>query len=149
MLRPALALFTLLAVSVSVPAQIEEDPREKMKEILEQVANEMAQIDKWLRESSRSSDAARGMKENVERLDTLLDSVSESQKRVVQGIDDLLKEAEKMKSGQSGNPLEGGKQGQKQQQCGENERQRRQRNRRRQMPQEPQQLDDPLHDALL
>ena len=140
MLRPAMALLTLLAVSV--PAQIEEDPRTKMKEILEQVANEMAQIDKLLQESSRSNDAARGMKANVERLDKLLDSVSESQKRVVQGIDDLLKEAEKMKGDQQGNPLEGGKPGQKQQPRGRDERQRRQRNRGRQRPQEPPELDD-------
>ena len=92
----AFALLTALTVPIS--AQIEEDPREKMQEILDQVAKDMKQIDTWLQESSRSKDATKAMKNNVARLNKLLESVGESQKQVVKGIDELLKEAEKMKS---------------------------------------------------
>lgn len=93
------ATFVLLtALAVPLPAQIEEDPKARMQEILDDVADQMGQIDKWLQESSRDKGAAQeGMKKNVQNLEKLLDSVGKSQKQVVKGIDDLLKEAEKMK----------------------------------------------------
>ncbi len=96
----AFALLAALAVPAS--AQIEEDPREKVQEILDQVAKDMKQIDSWLRESSRSKNAGKAMKENVERLDKLLESVGKSQKQVVTGIEELLKQAAKMKSDSDG-----------------------------------------------
>jgi DnaJ-domain-containing protein 1 len=90
------ALFAAFTIPLS--GQIQEDPREKVQEILDQVAKDMKQIDSWLQESSRSKDAGAAMKKNIARLDKLLESVGESQKQVVKGIDELLKEAEKMKS---------------------------------------------------
>ena len=90
--------FVLLAaLAAPLSAQIQEDPREKMREILNQIADEMKQIDSWLQETSRSKNASQAMKENVSRLNKLLDSVGKSQKQVVKGIDDLLKEAQKLK----------------------------------------------------
>src|SRR5690606_6408688 len=66
--------IALLAVLVApLHAQFEEDPRQKMKEILDQVAKEMTQIDQWLQESSRNSDARKGMARNVEQLNKLLE----------------------------------------------------------------------------
>lgn len=93
MKRAAIVFLTALAV----PLQAQDDPREKMKEILEQVAGEMNEIDKLLQKTSRSKDAAKSMKKNLASLDKLLDSVGKSQQRVVNGIDELLKQAEKMK----------------------------------------------------
>ena len=91
-------LFVLLtALAIPLPAQIEADPRAKMQELLDAVADEMKQIDKWLQESSRSKDAAKAMEKNVSRLNKLLDHVVKSQEQVVKGIDELLKEAQKLK----------------------------------------------------
>ncbi|MEE2886364.1 MAG: hypothetical protein VX951_02920 [Planctomycetota bacterium] len=98
------AIVFLTALAVPLPAQ--DDPREKMKEILEQVAHEMAEIDKLLQETSRNKEAAKSMKKNLENLNKLLDNVGKSQERVIQGIDDLLKQAEKMK-GKPGDPMSG------------------------------------------
>lgn len=92
-----LAILAAIAATASLPAQIEQDPRKRIQEIMDQVADEMTQIDKWLQNSSRSRGAAEAMQKNVQRLDKLLDDVGKSQKRVVKGIDDLLKEAQKLK----------------------------------------------------
>lgn len=98
------AIVFLTALAVPLPAQ--DDPREKMKEILEQVAHEMSEIDKLLQETSRSKEAAKSMKKTLEHLDKLLDNVGKSQERVIKGIDELLQQAEKMK-GQPGDPMSG------------------------------------------
>jgi len=111
MKRAAIVLWTALAA----PLTAQEDPREKMKEILEQVANEMGEIDRLLQETSRNKEAAKSMKANIEKLDQLLDNVGKSQERVVQGIDELLKQAQKMK-GKPGDPMSGNKPGKSQQQ---------------------------------
>ncbi|MCB9869335.1 MAG: hypothetical protein H6837_05715 [Planctomycetes bacterium] len=92
---PFLLLFGLAA---PVCAQIEtEDPKAKIQEILDNVANEMKEIDKLLQESGRSKEAAKSMKSSVQKLDKLLDQVGKSQGKVVKGIDELLEQAEKMK----------------------------------------------------
>lgn len=107
MKRAAIALL----IAFTAPLQAQEDPREKMKEILEQVANEMTQIDKLLLETSRNKESAKQMKktlESLEKLNKLLDNVGKSQERVVKGIDELLKQAEKMK-GKPGDPMSGEK----------------------------------------
>lgn len=98
------AIVFLTALAVPLPAQ--DDPREKMKEILEQVAREMSEIDKLLQETSRNKEAAKSMKKTIEHLDKLLDNVGKSQERVIKGIDELLQQAEKMK-GQPGDPMSG------------------------------------------
>ena len=105
----------LLWAALAAPLSAQEDPREKMKEILEQVANEMGEIDRLLQETSRNKEAAKSMKANIENLDKLLDNVGKSQERVVQGIDELLKQAQKMK-GKPGDPMSGEKPGKSQQQ---------------------------------
>ena len=93
--RSAILLWAALAAPLS--AQIEGDPRAKIQEILDEVAGEMEQIDQWLLEGSRTKDAARGIAANGKRIDELLEIVGKSQERVVQGIDELLKEADKLK----------------------------------------------------
>lgn len=98
----AILLFAVLVAPLK--AQFEADPRQKMKEILDQVAKEMTQIDKWLQESSRSSDASKGMARNVEQLNKLLDQAGEAQSKVIKGIDDLLDAAQKMQDQASGSP---------------------------------------------
>ena len=138
MKNTAFALLTVMALTHGVlPAQIEQDPRKRIQEILDEVAEEMAQIDKWLQDTSRSKAAAKAMKENIRRLNELLDNVGESQKKVVKGIDDLLKEAQKMKGNQKGDPFS--KKNQQQQQRQQQQRDQ-QRSQRRQPPQ-PQQRD--------
>jgi hypothetical protein len=79
------------------------------------------------------------MKQNVENMEKLLESVGKSQKQVVKGIDDLLKEAQKMKgqSGSSSCPFGPTGEGQKPKDQQANGQPREQRNR------QPRQLQKP------
>lgn len=99
-----ITLFAVLAAASTLPlgAQIDptqaEDPAQKMREIMNQVAQEMTEIDDLLQKTSRSKKAATaGMKESIRGLEKALDSVGKSQRQVVQGIDALLDQAEKLK----------------------------------------------------
>jgi hypothetical protein len=141
-MRRLALLATLAAIAIPLPAQIEEDPRQKMQEILNKVAEEMQLIDKWLQESSRSKDAAKGMSRNIAQLEKLLDSVGKSQQEVVKGIDDLLNQAQKMKSqGDKSDPSKKKNQQRSQQQRRQRQQQQRdgQQQKRRRELQKPQQ----------
>ena len=89
------AFVILTAIAVPLPAQIEEDPRVRVQEILDDVADEMRQIDSLFRQTSRAKPIVLDL-HKAENRTKLLDSVGKSQKRVIQGIDDLLEQARKM-----------------------------------------------------
>ena len=145
-MKTAAALALLTALTVPLHAQIESDPRQKMQEILDELAQEMKQIDKWLQESSRTKDAAKGMRRNMDRMHELLDSVGKSQKQVVKNIDDLLKETQRMKEQGKGQPQDS-EQSQKQRQQQQRDRERQRSGRQPRRLQRPQQNQQQQPDA--
>ncbi len=90
----------LVLTAVPLAAQI-DDPRERLKDISRRIAEEMQEIDKLLLQR----DAA-GAGERIERaakqMQELLDQAQQSQDRVVQGIDELIRQIEQMQQPGSG-----------------------------------------------
>lgn len=108
-----LALFA--AVMFTAPANAQIGPEDKIRDILEKVSEEMAEIDRLLLQSSRTP-AGEGMQRNVDRLKELMEQTRGSQGEVVQSIDELIDELQKMSqqsssgSGQAGEPQQGDQQ---------------------------------------
>ncbi|MEM7204280.1 MAG: hypothetical protein AAF628_28735 [Planctomycetota bacterium] len=99
------AFFTLaLSALVAAPRAQFERPEERIREIAEEVATEMKEIDRLLLEAGRggSRSAAEGMTRVTERLDELLDQSKTSQQTVVERIDELIEEILKMPGQQGG-----------------------------------------------
>lgn len=92
----------LLAVTAPLPAQF-VDPRKKIREIVEEVAQEMREIDRMLLQTggAGAQKAAERMARNAERIEKLLEQTRNSQGKVVDRIDKLLEEIQKM-AGQNG-----------------------------------------------
>jgi ribosome-associated translation inhibitor RaiA len=86
-----LASFVIAAAAPHASAQI--DPGEAVRKIAETIEKEMSEIDRLLRESSRSGGANA---EASAKIRELIDGTRQSQSKVVQGIDDLVEELEKM-----------------------------------------------------
>ena len=103
-----------------------ENPAEKIKEIAEEVAKELQEIDRLLLQTGTGSNAAEGMKSAAKRMGELLDQSKASQGKVVNKIDELIKTLEQMKGqqSQSGGQSQGQQRdGQKQRQQGQQQRQ--------------------------
>lgn len=92
--------FILLSSAVALlgavaPAQLGPDPRDQMKQIAAKVAEEMKEIDRLLTSHDTSGAAAEALKRSAEGLDKMLDGAQSSNKRVQQGIDDLIEQLSK------------------------------------------------------
>jgi hypothetical protein len=91
---PLLAAAALLLPSFAM-AQLGPDPREQMKQIADKVAEEMKEIDRLL----MSRDAGQGANEALERstagIQKMLEGADSSNKRVQQGIEELIEQLSK------------------------------------------------------
>lgn len=128
--RPQLVRVIALAIALApagLAAQFgEDDSAAKIKRIVDEVAKEMAEIDRLLLQSSSpgksEAEAAQALARNIERIDKLLEQTSASQTSVVRGIDELIKEIEKMGGeGMSSESSPKPSPGQRQQRPGERE----------------------------
>ncbi|MGA0868533.1 MAG: hypothetical protein ACO4CT_03315 [Planctomycetota bacterium] len=88
-----LCLAGLVFVTVTPSANAQIDPGEAVRKIAETIEKEMSEIDRLLRESSR---AGGSRTEAGSKIRELIDGTRQSQGKVVQGIDDLIEELEKM-----------------------------------------------------
>ena len=122
MIRTTLSLSLLLALGLAPAPRAQADSLDAIKKILVKVAEEMAEIDRLLRESSTSNAAAR-LAENVRHIQELLEQTRDTQTGVVEDIDKLLEELEKITN--RGRPQQSQQQDQQQQD-------QQQRNTRRQ-----------------
>lgn len=92
-----LALFAAL----SAPARAQdEDPRAKIKELAQKVADELQNVDRLLLQRERGSQ--QGAREAMERaragIQKLLDESKQGQQEAAKGIDELIAEIQKMQS---------------------------------------------------
>lgn len=96
-MKRILILTGLLAATAPLPAQF-VDPRKKIRDIVEEIAREMHEIDRMLLRTSSSGagEAAERMARTAQRIDKLLEQTRSSQGKVVEGIDKLLEEIQKM-----------------------------------------------------
>ncbi len=90
LLSSAVALFAGLA-----PAQLGPDPRDQMKQIAEKVATEMKEIDRLLMSRDAGKAATEALQRSAEGIDKMLDGAQSSNKRVQQGIDELIEQLSK------------------------------------------------------
>jgi methyl-accepting chemotaxis protein len=102
-------LFCLAAAAVGNDARAqfgEDGGPEKIKQIVKEVAEQMQEIDRLLLRSTApdkgaaesAKEAAKNLARSVENIDKLLEQTTKNQTEVVRGIDDLIKEIEKMRS---------------------------------------------------
>lgn len=130
----------VLGVLVSLTPRLSaQDPAEAVKKILEKVSEEMADIDRLLRESSRKA-AGQSSGEagsDSESAKDLVDETRDSQQRVVRGIDDLIDELQQMAQQSSSSSSSSEDQQDQQQQQQQQQRQRSER----EQTQTPDQID--------
>jgi methyl-accepting chemotaxis protein len=91
-------LIATLALPVPLAAQF-DNPQEKIRDLAEEIAGEMQEIDRLLLQTGAAGSAAKAakaMEQNVRRMDKLLEQTTETQATTVQRIDDLIKEIEKL-----------------------------------------------------
>ncbi len=134
--------------SAAATAQF-EDPATKVRELAEDVARQMEEIDRLLlqRGSEDPAAASAALRNSAEKIGELLDQTTESQQGVVDRIDELITTIQKM-AGQGGGG--GGSSQDRQQQQGEQQPQRQPGQRQQsdtseavdQRPGEGEQLDD-------
>lgn len=87
LLSSAVALFAGLA-----PGQIGPDPRDQMKQIANKVAEEMKEIDRLLLTRDAGKAASEAVQRSANGIQKMLDGAQSSNKRVQQGIDELLEQ---------------------------------------------------------
>lgn len=90
MLTTAVALLGAVA-----PAQLGPDPRDQMRQIADKVAEEMKEIDRMLMSRDAGKSASEAVERSVEGLEKMLDGAQTSNKRVQQGIDELIEQLSK------------------------------------------------------
>ena len=83
-MRKTLLVLSILLAAPAVPCQGGEG-MDAIKKILDKVAEEMDEIDRLLRESSKSDAAAR-MAENVSRKPFLASGMSATRRSIISGI---------------------------------------------------------------
>lgn len=98
---PSLSLTTalLIALGVGAPLRAQGDPGAEARKIVEAVDREMQEIDRLLRESARPPESEGSATTETAR--QRVGQTRESQTRVVDGIDKLLDELQKMAQQQS------------------------------------------------
>jgi hypothetical protein len=87
------AAVALLAGAAS--AQLAPDPRDQMKQIADKVASEMKEIDKMLMTGDASKAAAEASRRSAEGIGKMLEGAQTSNKRVQQGIEEMLEQLSK------------------------------------------------------
>lgn len=124
---PFLVLFSGLGIGSELRAQ---DPREAVKKILREVSEEMSDIDRLLRESSRRATSSGSPNESSspdrESAKDLVDETRDSQQRVVRGIDQLVDQLQQMAQ-ESSSSSSSSEQEQQDQQQSQQQQQRSQR----------------------
>lgn len=93
-LATALCGAALAWLAPAAAAQI--GPEDAVRKIVDDVAKEMAEIDRLLLESSRGGEAAERMERSVERMRELVGESQAAQEKVVRKIDALIDELQKM-----------------------------------------------------
>lgn len=95
-------LGTALALPAPLAAQL-ENPQEKIRELADEIAKEMQEIDRLLLQArpDKLGAAAAAAGEASKRIDDLLDQTSKSQGATIVRIDQLIAELEKLR--QQGN----------------------------------------------
>lgn len=94
-------LWTALLVAAPAASQF-EDPQRKIKEIANEIAGELQEIDRLLLQTGQEGGAkaaAEGMARAAQRIDDLLEQTAQSQEAAAKRMDELIKEIEKL-SGQ-------------------------------------------------
>lgn len=82
-------------LAAAAPAQLGPDPRDQMRQIAEKVAEEMKEIDRLLMSKDASQETAAAVQRSVEGLQKMLDGAQSSNKRVQQGIDEMIEQLSK------------------------------------------------------
>ncbi|MEZ5964442.1 MAG: hypothetical protein R3F56_11400 [Planctomycetota bacterium] len=90
LLSSAVALLGAVA-----PAQLGPDPRDQMRQIADKVAEEMKEIDRLLTSRDTSGAAAGALERSAAGIDKMLDGAQTSNKRVQQGIEELMAQLSK------------------------------------------------------
>lgn len=92
--------FLLALMALPAPAWAQFDnPEDKIQEISQQIADDLAEIDRLLLETGAASkvrEAGETMQRTVERMDELLEQTIDSQTAATERIDQLIKELEKL-----------------------------------------------------
>jgi hypothetical protein len=127
-------LFSSFLVMLATPVAAQVGPEETIRKILEEVGKEMQEIDRLLLQSARQP-ASDGMERNVERLRELMDQTTNSQDRVVRGLDQLIEEIQRM--AQQSSSSQGGEQPPQDQQPQDGEQQQPQGQGTREQTQTP------------
>jgi hypothetical protein len=90
LLTSAVALLGAVA-----PAQLGPDPRDQLRQIAEKVAEEMKEIDRLLMARDAGKETAAALERSVGGLEKMLEGAQTSNKRVQQGIDELIEQLSK------------------------------------------------------
>lgn len=104
----------VLVLGASASAQLTPDPRQQLKQIADKVAEEMKEIDRLLLERDASKATGEALRRSVEGIEKMLDNAGSANKRVQQGIDELIQQLEEC--GLCDNPGDGSGQSQQDQQ---------------------------------
>ena len=97
---PVPVLLAALALPAGATAQV--GPEETIKKILEDISEQMSEIDRLLLEASKSRQAAEGIEQSVERMKDLMTETQSGHTRVIEGIDELIRQIEQMPSSGGG-----------------------------------------------
>lgn len=94
---PRLLLLSsaVMLLGAVAPAQLGPDPRDQMKQIADKVADEMKEIDRLLTSRDTSGAAAGALERSAQGIEKMLDNAQTSNKRVQQGIDEIIEQLSK------------------------------------------------------
>ena len=92
-------LLTMLALPVPLAAQFEQNPEERIREIADEIADELQEIDKLLLQTGsakQAGHAAESIASVSKRMNDLLEQTTKSQTNAVKRMDELISEIEKI-----------------------------------------------------
>ena len=96
------ATLAVLALASATSAQIGPDAKDQIKRIAEKVAEEMAEIDRLLTNRDASQNASDAVKRAAESIQKMLEQAETANKRVQQGIDELIEQIKQQPGGGQG-----------------------------------------------
>ncbi len=101
-MRTFSAPLAVLALASATAAQIGPDAKDQIKRIAEKVAEEMAEIDRLLTNRDAGQNASDAAKRAAESIQKMLEQAETANKRVQQGIDELIAQMKQQSGGGQG-----------------------------------------------
>jgi len=95
MSRNPLLLSVLVLSAAALPAQLGPDARDQLRQIADKVAEEMKEIDRLLTSGDAGKDASAALQRSVAGIEEMLQGAQTTNKRVQQGIDELIEQLSK------------------------------------------------------